>query len=101
MSYLKTICNPKDGDIEVRKRGKQEFYDFVQRTFNKLYEIENHRISGESSIGLFCRMDIGIIINKDSKVSYAVNEVERTTTCSLWCNDGSMHLGTFGMTLAR
>ena len=98
----RSICNPTEGDIDKRKYAKKEFCAFVKSTLNELYKIESRCIGGKSSIGIFCRMDIGVVLDSDTKnVSYFVNEVEHTTTTSLWANGGSLPMGTFGTTLAK
>jgi hypothetical protein len=32
-------------------------------------------------------MDVGILVKQNGSVDYFVNEIERTTTCSLWSQD--------------
>ena len=98
----KSICNPTEGDVVKRNHAKKGFCEFVKSTFNELYRIESRCIGGKASIGTFCRMDIGVVLDSDTKdVSYFVNEVEHTMTTSLWANGGSLPMGTFGTTLAK
>ena len=48
--------------------------------------MESRSMSGKPSICLFCRLDIGLLIDKEGRAHYFVNEVERTQTTSLWSN---------------
>jgi len=98
----KNICNPTEGDVALREQGKTEFHKFVQKTFDALFKIESQVLGGKSSIGVFCRMDVGIIVTDyTGEVQYFVNEIERTPTTSLWANEGLLPIGTFGTTFAK
>jgi hypothetical protein len=85
---LKTdVCNPDQGSIAIRDQGKQQFFDFVQSTYEGLYAIESSVIGGKPSMSVFCRMDISLIVDSQTNhVCYFVNEVERYHTTSLWSN---------------
>lgn len=87
-TLLKTVaCNPDRGAISIREQGRNEFFDFVQKTYEGLYAIESNMVGGKPSMSVFCRMDISLIVDsKTDTVSYFVNEVERYHTCSLWSN---------------
>lgn len=82
---LPRICNPDDGDIQLRDEAEAEFFAFVNETFRRLFQIESCLLTSRPSIGVFCRLDIGLMV-VDGKVNYFVNEVERTQTASLWNN---------------
>jgi hypothetical protein len=100
-THIRSVVNPIEGNVDTRRRAKKEFEDFVKSTFHALYRIESQLISGKPSIGLFCRMDIGILWNDETlQINYFVNEIERTPNCTLWANQGSTPIGTFGTTLA-
>lgn len=71
------------GDVETRQEAKQQFWSFVERTYQSLVDYEMRRQLGNPSICVFCRMDIGVI-ERDDALHYFVNEVERSTTASLW-----------------
>jgi hypothetical protein len=79
------VCNPNEGDYRTRKRGKDEFYNFVKKTYRGLYQLEARGVSGKPTIGIFCRLDIGII-SVGEKVDYFVSEVERSQNTGLWNN---------------
>ena len=49
-----------------------------------------------SSLQVFCRVDVGIFVKSPNVVSYFVNEVERGITTSLWVGDGSRAAGIVG-----
>jgi hypothetical protein len=82
---LPWICNPDDGDIQLRDEAEAEFFAFVNETFRRLFQIESCLLTSRPSIGVFCRLDIGLMV-VDGRVNYFVNEVERTRTASLWNN---------------
>jgi hypothetical protein len=79
------VHNPDGGDHRTREKGKDEFYDFVRKTYRGLYHLESRSLAAKTSISLFCWLDIGLIV-VDGKVNYFINEVERTQTASLWSN---------------
>lgn len=102
---MSKVCNPDEGDYRTRQTGKDEFFDFVKKTYCGLYQLEARAISGKPTIGIFCRLDIGLIV-ESGRVSYFVNEVERSQNTSLWNNQGGKskirtHIGllssTFGV----
>jgi hypothetical protein len=66
-------------------------------TFNELFKVETKQLSARSCLGIFVRFDIALIVNQhDGKVSYFVNEVERTQSTTLWSNRLSAKMGTTG-----
>lgn len=52
-------------------------------TWNALTILEKADAGGSVSISIFCRLDIGLNY-QEGKLSYFVNEVERSLTTSLW-----------------
>ena len=80
------ICNPDQGDRTTRDKAEAEFRTFVLQTYEELYAMESRRTSAKPSISLFCRLDIGILIDSEGQAHYFVNEVEKTQTTSLWSN---------------
>ena len=76
--------NTDQGSLACREVGRREFYDFVNTTFNELVQRESRITHAKSSLALFCRMDIGILLNQEGSANYFVNEIERTPTTSLW-----------------
>ena len=50
-----------------------------------------------SSLQVFCRVDVGILSRPPNIASYFVNEVERGITASLWVGEGSHAAGMVGM----
>jgi hypothetical protein len=100
------VCNPDEGSVSYRDAARRQFMTFVMDTYKGLYSIESRVMGGKPSIGLFCRLDIGLI-SAGGKMYYFVNEVERNQTTSLWSNrDGgksSTHvtIGVLGETFAE
>ena len=80
------ICNPDRGSRTICNEAEIEFRTFVMQTYEELYMIESRSMLGKPSICLFCRLDIGLLIDDDGNAHYFVNEVERTQTTSLWSN---------------
>jgi hypothetical protein len=81
------VCNPDEGTAVLRMKGRQEFYEFVRKTYEGLYAIESKKLGGRPTIGVFCRIDISLMVDHQThRVDYFVNEIERTHTCSLWSN---------------
>lgn len=100
-----SICNPMEGDYEYRQMAETQFRDFVKKTYDGLYKIETTRLGGRSSISVFCRLDVGILMDENHSAYYFVNEVERTPTTSLWSNTSKNSksqslIGTLGTTFA-
>lgn len=103
LSSILTAINPGEGDLDSRHAAKQEFEAFVMNVYEQLYKMESRAIGGRSTIGTFCRIDVGLIFN--TEFHYFVNEVERTPTTSLWSNrqirSGSNPIGILGATFAK
>jgi len=100
-----SLCNPVEGEHLYRQRSEQEFRTFIQDTYESLYKIETTRLGTRSSICVFCRFDVGILIDEIGIVHYFINEVERTQTASLWTNTSKSNdrwnsIGTLGSTFA-
>jgi hypothetical protein len=56
------------------------------QTYEELYAMESRCLCGKPSICLFCRFDVGILIDDEGQAHYFINEVERMQTTSLWSN---------------
>jgi hypothetical protein len=101
------IVNPDmvGGTFSAQDMAKKEFFDFVTTTHRELAKSEARELGGKSSITVFCRMDIGIILDPLGKAFYFVNEVERMLMASLWSKCPGMPLktftGTFGYMLHK
>lgn len=81
------VCNPAFGSMETRLHGKQQFHDFIMDTYDELYKVESKQLQAKSSIGVFVRLDVALIVDQGTqRVTYFVNEVERTQTTTLWSN---------------
>jgi hypothetical protein len=81
------MCNPNEGSTAIRSKGNKEFYDFVQKMYKGVYVIKSRIIRRRPMIGVFCRIDILLIIDEPTGcVDYFINEIKRMHTCSLWSN---------------
>ncbi|KAH8806679.1 hypothetical protein DL96DRAFT_629094 [Flagelloscypha sp. PMI_526] len=74
--------NPKPS--QESGNGKEEYLSFVESSWRALCDSESKAIGGRSSIGQFCRFDVGLNRKPDGNMGYFVNEVERTLATSLW-----------------
>ena len=75
------------------KKAQDELQQFVTNFFRHLKAEDGQN----SSLQVFCRIDVGIFVGKPDTVSYFVNEVERGITTSLWVADGAHTAGLVGM----
>lgn len=99
--WLDVILNPQRGAHIHRDAGKKEFEDFVLGTWSKLVRQETRINGGKSSLAVFCRMDVGILLlDGNDRPQYFVNEVERTTTTSLWLRGHLNSMGTMADSFA-
>lgn len=100
------VCNPDQGSVSYREAARREFMIFVMNTYEGLYTLESRVLGGKPSIGLFCRLDIGLIAS-EGRMQYYVNEVERNQTTSLWSNkevgksSTYVNIGVLGETFAE
>jgi hypothetical protein len=73
------------GTKESRAEGEAQLYSFAQVTLEALIQIEEEELGLEdSSLRLFCRMDISVIDNGRDGLDYFVNEVERGPLVALY-----------------
>jgi len=81
------ICNPAFGSMATCLHGKQQFHDFIMDTYDELYKVESKQLQAKSSIGVFVRFDVALKVDQGTqRITYFVNEVERTQTTTLWSN---------------
>lgn len=71
------------GSHADHQKAKEEFERFALNTWRGLVTMEKALVIGTPSTALFCRLDIGIMI-QGTRVEYFVNEIERSLTTSLW-----------------
>jgi hypothetical protein len=101
------VCNPALGSVDTRDRGEQQFRKFVMDTYDELCKIESKQLLAKSSITIFARFDVALIEDPGAqRVTYFVNEVERTQTMTLWSNrlrakSSTAPTGILGWTLAE
>jgi hypothetical protein len=95
---LDEIINPDHGTFQLRQAAKEEFYEFIGKTHKALVISEAKEMGSPTSIAVFCRIDVSIILDEGGKASYFVNEVERTSTTSLWSKCLNMPLNTLATT---
>ena len=101
------VSNPTFGSMDTRSRVEQQFHQFVMDTYNELCKIELKQLLAKSSIGIFIRFDIALILDQGTKrVTYFLNEVKCTQTMTLWSNrlrakSTTAPTGILGYTLAE
>ncbi|KAG6373961.1 hypothetical protein JVT61DRAFT_6126 [Boletus reticuloceps] len=71
------------GNHAARLKAKEEFESFAVTTWKSLVNVEKGVVVGTPCTAIFCRLDIGVMM-RDAKISYFVNEIERSLTTSLW-----------------
>ena len=76
-----------DSNMGSAERGlaKRRLKEFVMEFLAHPQELNGKN----STLGVFCRVDVGIFANKNRRVSIFVNEVERGITTCLWVIDGT------------
>lgn len=84
-----------DQDCREAKRAEEELAGFVKTFLRHLKDMDGPN----TSLQVFCRVDVGIFIKGSGVVSYFVNEVERGITTSLWVVDGPHTSGVVGMSI--
>jgi hypothetical protein len=66
------------GSRTSREAGEAQLYHFAEVTLKVLIQMEEEEVGlDDSSLRLFCRMDISIIDNGRGGLDYFINEVER------------------------
>jgi hypothetical protein len=50
---MKSPCNPLEGSSQARKIAEAEFFDFVTKTYNGLYQLESRALFARPTIGIF------------------------------------------------
>jgi hypothetical protein len=69
---------------EEVKWSEEELYDFARKMLAAMVQYKTRKYGSKPSLAFFVRLDIGLIQNNAGELSYFVNEMERTGTCSLW-----------------
>jgi hypothetical protein len=77
-------------DISTRKEATDELHQYAMTTWKHLVQIENRRFGiKNSTLKVYCRLDISFMPDTDGKLKYFVNEVGRSSTLVLWMNEVS------------
>jgi hypothetical protein len=79
-----------------KELARKKLADFVTDFLKRLVS----RDGENSSLCVFCRVDVSVFVDKDKKVSLFVNEVERGITTCLFGSTGSSVVGHVGSDLA-
>jgi hypothetical protein len=79
-----------------KELARKKITDFVVDFLKRLAS----RDGENSSLLVFCRVDVSVFVGKDKKVSFFVNEVERGITTCLFGATGSSMVGHIGSDLA-
>ena len=78
------VVNPQGGDRRLRMQASNEVMCLIKESYEELVRQETNPAGAKSSLCVLCRMDIGLMFDRDGNPSYFVNEVERSQTMSLW-----------------
>lgn len=85
------MFHPNQSALDSRQ-AQNQLGGFIRNFFKVLKTTDGPN----SSLQVFCRIDIGITADA---TSYFVNEVERGITTSLWVGDGPHAAGMVGMSM--
>lgn len=87
-----------DSNLGTKERevAEKKLRDFVTEFLKHLID----RDGQNSSLGIFCRVDVSVFIDKDNKATFFVNEVERGMTTSLFSSNGTGMVGQVGSDLS-
>lgn len=88
---------PNNKAFKDSKRANSEREGFVRGFLRHLMDLDGPN----SSLRVFCRVDIGIFVDRAQEASYFVNEVERGITTSLWANSGTDVVGRVGASMVE
>jgi len=87
--------DPNRGTAE-KEIARNELHSFVVDFLNRLAVLDG----ANSSLRVFCRVDVSVFVDEKKKVSFYVNEVERGLTTCLWSGQGASTVGHVGTDLA-
>lgn len=87
--------DPIGGTLEKRI-ARERLHAFVMEFLDSLITLDGPN----SSLCVFCRVDVSIFVDESKKVSLYVNEVERGITTSLYSNSGPSTAGHIGSDVA-
>lgn len=90
------VCPSNQNWTDINQ-AKEELAQFVKKFLKHLMKQDGQN----SSLRVFCRVDVSIFIKSPNVVSYFVNEVERGITTSLWVGEGLHTAGIVGMGIVR
>ena len=63
-----SIVEPWDCTSEECAKAKEHFYTFVEKAYKGLYHRESNVNGTKSPSSVFCRIDIGLIMNANNEV---------------------------------
>ena len=86
--------NAFDLNLGTKERGiaEEKLNEFVTEFLKRLAD----RDGQNSTLQVFCRVDVSVFVDQDKKVSFFVNEVERGMTTSLFSSAGPSAVGQVG-----
>lgn len=87
----RTAFNSNFGTAE-KKIAKEKLDAFIKDFLARLIILDGEN----SSLRVFCRVDMSIYVDEGGRVSFFVNEVERGAITALWTCDGPSAVGHVG-----
>lgn len=93
-----TEANTFDSNLGTDGKGltRARYRGFVAEFLKRLISSDG----SNSSLRVFCRVDVSIFVDKDRKLWFFVNEVERGLTTCLFSTLGTSGIGQVGTDLA-
>ena len=70
--------------------------EFIEQFLKHLAALDGEN----SSLLVFCRVDMSVYIDEEKRVSFYINEVERGITTCLWVGSGASAAGHVGSDIA-
>ncbi|KAF8803061.1 hypothetical protein BYT27DRAFT_7110489 [Phlegmacium glaucopus] len=101
LNQITALDTNTDVPIMEREIGQQEFQMFAMNTYRRLVDCERKKMGGMSTLEVFCRIDVGLMLKEDGELGYFVNEVERTLTAGLWTTRLDVDYNVFAATFAQ
>lgn len=89
---VEQIATSCEADKDIRAHAMLELQTFVQTNLLEVTRMEKRTTGTVSSMDIFCRIDVGLILTEDGSLNYFVNEVERGPNICLWSGVGFTHL---------
>lgn len=83
----KQISWSSEANMDMINNAVSELNGFAKANLAALSKMEKQSTGVQSSLDLFCRLDLGVIQTENGRLNYFVNEVERGPNVCLWTGE--------------